>query len=94
MDDIEWLAVFRQFTALETLRVSDQQTEHVAHTLNNVTVEMVPEILPALRLLFLENEPPGRIEKFITARQLAGLPQIAIANTQKEYYNMRNPPPP
>ena len=93
MDDIEWLAVFRQFIVLETLRVSYQQTEHVVHALNNVTVEMVPEILPALRLLFLEGEPAGRVEKFITARQLAGLPPIAIANTEDEYLSMRNPPP-
>ena len=93
MDDIEWLAVFRQFIVLETLRVSYQQTEHVVHALNNVTVEMVPEILPALHLLFLEGEPAGRVEKFITARQLAGLPPIAIANTEDEYLSMRNPPP-
>ena len=94
MDDIEWLAVFRQFTAVETLRVSDQQTGHVAHALNNVTAEMVPEILPALRLLYLQYEPAGRIEKFITARQFAGLPPIAIANTYDKYYSMRRPPPP
>ena len=94
MDDIEWLALIRQFTTLETLRVSHQQTEHVAHTLNNVTVEMVPEILPALRLLCLEDEPAGRVEKFITARQLAGLPPIGIVNTEKEYKSMRRPLPP
>ena len=94
MDDIECLAVFRQFIALETLRVSYQQTEHVVHALNNVTVEMVPEILPALRLLFLEDVPAGRVEKFITARQLAGLPPIAIANTFHEYRSIRSPPPP
>ena len=93
MDDIEWSAHFCQFTALETLRVSGQQRGHVAHTLNNVTVEMVPDILPALRLLFFEDGPVG-VEKFITARQLAGLPPVAIANTGDEYYRMRNTPPP
>ena len=82
VDDVEWLALFRQFTALETLRISGRQTGQVAHALNNVTVEMVPEILPALRVLFLKYEPAGRIEKFITARQLAGLSPIAIANTE------------
>ena len=94
MDDTEWLALIRQFTALETLRVSHQQVEHVAHALNNVTVEMAPEILPALRLLFLEYQLAGSVEKFMTARQLARLPPIAIANTIDEYKSMRNPPPP
>ena len=94
MDDIEWLAFFRQFTALKTLRVSDQQTGHVVHTLNNVTVEMVPEILPALGSLILEYEPPERVEKFTTARQLTGLPPIAMANIYVEHLSMLSPPPP
>ena len=93
MDDIEWLALFRQFTALETLAVSGRQIGHVTHALNNVTIETVPEILPALRLLFLANEQAGYVEKFITARQLAGLPPIAIVDTLDEYKSMRNPLP-
>jgi hypothetical protein len=92
MDDIELLALLRQFTALETLRVSGQQTGHVVHMLNDVTVGMVPEILPALRLLFLEDAPVGRVEKFITVRQLAGLPPIAIVNTVDEYLSRRMSP--
>ena len=97
MDDIEWLTLIRQFTAVETLRISSRQTGHVAHVLNNVTVGMAPELFPALRLLFLEYtryETPERVEKFITARQLAGLPPIAIAKTEDEYRSMHNPPPP
>jgi hypothetical protein len=94
LDDIEWLALFRQFTALETLCVFHEQAGHVAHALDDVTVEMVPEILPALRLLFLKGVPAGCVKKFITARQLAGLPPIVIANTQDEYESKRSPPPP
>jgi hypothetical protein len=93
MDDTEWLALFRQFTAVQTLRVFGQQTGHVAHALNNVTVEMVPEILPALRLLFLEYETAGGVEKFITAHLLAGLPPVATANTLQEYFSGRSVPP-
>jgi len=87
MDDIEWLALFRQFTAVEALRIYGLQTRNVAHVLNDITVEMVPDILPALRLLFLEVKPAGGVEKFITTRQLAGLPPIVIANTVDEYYS-------
>ena len=93
-DDIGWLALFRQFTALETLRVSGRQTGHVAHALNDATVDMVPEIFPAIHSLSLVGEPAGCVEKFITARELAGLPPIAVANTLDEYDSMRSPPPP
>ena len=93
-DDIGWLALFRQFTALETLRVSGRQTGHVAHALNDATVEMVPEIFPAMHSLSLVGEPAGCVEKFITARELAGLPPIAVANTVDEYDSMPSPPPP
>ena len=90
MHDIEWLSLFRQFTGAETLRVSDQQSEDVAHALNDVTFEMVPKILTALRLLFLGGEPAGRVGKFITARQLAGLPPVVVAYTLDEYVNRRS----
>ena len=49
IDHIEWLELFRQFTAVETLQVSTRLAWPVADALNDVTVEMVPSMLPALR---------------------------------------------
>ena len=87
-DHIEWLRLFCQFTAVETLWVSALLAGHVADALKDVTVEMAPEILPALCLLCLEEEPVGRYEGFVTARQLSNLPVI-IANTPDEFLNRR-----
>lgn len=84
MDPIEWLELFRQFTAVKTLQVSTLLAAHVSEALIDVTDEMVPEILPTLRLLCLEYEPVERVGEFITARQLSGLP-VTIANTPKEF---------
>ena len=82
-DHTEWLELLRQFAAVETLRVSAQLTGLVADALKDVTVEMVPEVLPALHLLCSEDEPVGRVGGFITARQLSGLP-VTIANAPKD----------
>ena len=88
MDHTEWLELLRQFAAVETLRVSAQLTGLVADALKDVTVEMVPEVLPALHLLCSEDEPVGRVRGFITTRQLAGFP-VTIANAPKEFLNRR-----
>ena len=71
MDHIEWMELFRQFTAVETLQVSTHLARLVADALNDVTV---PSMLPALRLLCLEHDPLGSIEEFISTRQRSGIP--------------------
>ena len=88
VDHIEWLELFRQFTAVETLEVSARLAGHVAVALKDVTAEMVPEMLPALQLLCLEDESVGGIEQFVTTRQLSGQP-IAIANSLSEFLMRR-----
>lgn len=88
MDHSEWLELFRQFTAVETLRVSARLAAHVGNALKDVTIDIVPEILPALRLLCLEDEPLGRVEEFINTRQLSGLP-VTIANAPEEFLSRR-----
>lgn len=74
----------------ETLFVSHPIAGHVADALNDVTAEMAPEILPALCLLYLVDEPARRVEEFITARQLSGLPPVTIStHTQDEFLSRR-----
>ena len=75
-DHIEWLELFHHFTAVESLEVSIRLSEHVANVLKDVTVEMVPEFLPSLQFLCLENLPLGCVEEFITARRVSGRPII------------------
>ena len=88
MDHSEWLELFRQFAAVETLRVSAQLAGHVGDALKDVTIDVVPEILPALRLLCLEDEPLRRVEEFVNTRQLSGLP-VTIANAPEEFLRRR-----
>jgi len=85
MNHIKWLALLRWFTAVETLRVFYQIAGHVTDALEDVTAAMAPEILPALRLLHLECESERRVEEFINARRLSGLPPVTFASTVDEF---------
>jgi hypothetical protein len=87
LDHIEWLELFHQFTAVESLEVSAQLAGLVADVLD-VTVEMAPELLPTLQLLCLEDLSVGRVEKFITARQVSGHP-VTIANSLYDFLVQR-----
>ena len=80
VDNIEWLALLRQFTAVETLVVPCGIARPIADALNKVTAAMAPDILPALRLLHMISEGAGCVEEFVAARQLSGLPPITIAS--------------
>jgi hypothetical protein len=78
VDNIEWLALLRRFTAVQTLLISCGIAWPIADALNDVTAAMAPEILPALRSLQLIGEGAGCVKEFITARQLSGLPPVTV----------------
>ena len=88
MDNIAWLELLRQFIAVKALRVSAQVAGHVADALKDVTVDMVPGIMPVLRLLFLEDESARRVGDFILTRQRFGLP-VTLANSPPEFLRKR-----
>jgi hypothetical protein len=88
MDHMAWLELLRQFTAVKALRVSAQLAGNVADSLKDATVEMVPEIMPVLRLLFLEDESARRVGDFIITRQRFGLP-VTLANSPQEFLRKR-----
>jgi hypothetical protein len=73
--DIRWLEFFRPFTAVEVLFADDSLSWHLA--LKNVTEERAAEVLPALKLLRLEDEPAS-LEAFLAARQNVGRPVTVI----------------
>ena len=80
MDNIEWLDVLRQFTAVETLLVPAPLAGYIVDALKDVTAEMVSDIWPALRLLCLEDQPLRRVEGFIRARQLSAHPVTVVSD--------------
>ncbi|KAH9170324.1 hypothetical protein EDB89DRAFT_1326499 [Lactarius sanguifluus] len=68
-DDIRWLELFHPFTSVETLSVDEELSSHIALVLNNITGERAAEVLPALELLRLVNEPVTSVKEFVAARQ-------------------------
>ena len=87
LDRIEWLELFHHFTAVQSLEVSAQLAGLVADVLN-VTVEMAPELLPTLQLFCLDGLSVGRVEEFITARQVSGRP-VTVANSLYDFLVQR-----
>jgi hypothetical protein len=81
-DNIEngdWLDLLRPFTGVKYLYMHLEFTPYIPLALQDLVEEGVTEVLPALRTLFLEEEPSqpdvrDAIEQFVAARRLAGCP--------------------
>ena len=81
-DNIEnghWLDFLRPFTGVERIYIHSEFTPYIPLALQDLVEEGVTEVLPALRTLFLEEEPSqpdvrDAIEQFVAARRLAGCP--------------------
>jgi hypothetical protein len=83
--DDEWLHVLRRFSAARTLHiVYGRFAGDIALTLEDLAGEMVTEVLPALDLIYLGNQPASCIEKFLAARRLSGRP-VTVAETKAEF---------
>ena len=96
LDSIEWLQFLRLFPAVETLHLSGDMVTYIASALEDITEEMVTEVMPALHLLWLDEEdrtdedkPVGSIERFLALRQLSGCP-VTVVNTKDEFYETLN----
>ncbi|KAH9008439.1 hypothetical protein EDB83DRAFT_528669 [Lactarius deliciosus] len=55
-DDIEWLELFRPFTAVKTLRIYEELVESIGRALEGQTVEARAQVLPALRSVCVEDQ--------------------------------------
>jgi hypothetical protein len=72
MDDTQWLELFRPFTAVRTLEISDTLQPLIVLALQELTGESVMEVLPALVSLNLEYQSgfdQKSVEPFIAARR-------------------------
>ncbi|KAN0136057.1 hypothetical protein V8E53_006218 [Lactarius tabidus] len=74
MNNTDWLELLRPFTAVKTLHGSQELAGHIALALDNVGGEMTAEVLPALTLLSLGDQPVRFVETFLAVRQLSGHP--------------------
>ena len=73
-DDVEWLHLLRQFSTMQTLRVSRELAGYVSLVLEELTGGMVTDLLPFLDSIYLGGQPASSIKKFVAARQLSGRP--------------------
>jgi hypothetical protein len=76
MDDVEWLHFLHQFSTVQSLHVSRNLAGHISLALEDITEEMVAEVLPSLGSICLVGQPASSIKKFISVRQLSGRPVI------------------
>ena len=83
VDSSQWLELFRPFSAVRSLYVSQMLEPLVAAALRELIGNRTMEVLPALQTLSLDElEPPGptqdTMESFIAARQLLGHPIVVL----------------
>jgi hypothetical protein len=82
IENSEWLELLRLFTAVESLYISEEAVPRIAPALQELVVEGVAEVLPALETLTLDVSTSGPIQegiaRFVSARQLSGHP-VAIS---------------
>jgi hypothetical protein len=57
MDDAEWLPLLHLFTAVQTLYIPEELSGHIILAREDVAKETATDVLPALSLLCLENQP-------------------------------------
>ncbi len=83
-DNAEWLHLLHQFSAVQTLHVSQELVGHIALVLEDITGETITEVLPSLDLIYLSGRSPSSVEKFVAARQLSGHP-VTVIDTETEF---------
>ena len=81
----EWLPLLRLFSVAQTLYVSSKLARGVALALEDITAEMVAEVLPSLGFIYLVHRLASHIEKFAAARRLSGHP-VTVTTNETEYY--------
>jgi hypothetical protein len=84
MDDIEWPQLLRQFSSVRALFVSRELAGHISRALEDIAGGMPTEILPALDLLCIQDQPVTSVHKFIASRSESDLP-VTTVDTRKAF---------
>ena len=84
IEDVQWLEIFRPFTAVKNLHVCEKFAQCIVFALNEFVVEGMTEVLPTLESLFLEQHRPSgpvqeAIGKFVASREILGHP-VAVSH--------------
>jgi len=96
VDPSQWLELFRPFSGVRSLYVSETLEPLVVAALGELTGERIMEVLPALEHLSLDElEPSGSVqdatESFIAARQLSDRPVVVQRQKRRSRSNTNTP---
>ncbi|KAH9169989.1 hypothetical protein EDB89DRAFT_2072467 [Lactarius sanguifluus] len=89
----EWLDLIRPFPSVQTLFVAAIFAGHVSFVLRDTARLRIGEVLPALDLLCLEDQPVSFVHEFMAVRRYSGHP-VTVVNTKKEFENRLEAYPP
>jgi len=84
MDDIEWPQLLRPFSSVKTMLVCKEYAGIVSCALEHISGVMATEVLPALDMLCLEDQPMSSVDNFVAVRRDAGLP-VTVVGTRSEF---------
>ncbi len=79
----ELVRLLRPFTSVQTLCAYVGLVGHMTLVLKDIAGEMVAEVLPALDLPFLEDQPASSVAEFCAARRLSGRPVTVIGSRRE-----------
>jgi hypothetical protein len=79
VENMQWLEIFHPLPSVKNLYVCKEFAQSIVLALQELVVERVTEVFPALETLFLEElQPSGPVQEaigqFVAARQLLGHP--------------------
>jgi hypothetical protein len=74
LDDINWLELLCQFTAVKTLHISEEFAERIAHALEETHTVTGNQVLPALDSVFLEGDQTCSVKDLFAILQARGRP--------------------
>ena len=69
---------------MQMLHVSMELAAPVFLVLEDITAELVAEVLPSLSLICVEGETASSLEKIVSIRQFSGRP-ITVVETRGEF---------
>ncbi len=94
MNNAEWLPFLRLFPAVEELRLSGGAGANLVSALEGTTEETVTEVLPALHLIWVDNEEEDceelkgvgsvLLRRFLSLRERSGHP-VTVVDLQEEF---------
>ncbi len=81
IENVQWLELLHPFTTVKALYLSRDITRQIVPALQELDRERVPDVLPALQNIFLEELHPSgpvqkAIDKFLAMRQLSNRPIV------------------